>query len=164
MTVSPSLAEVIALSELATAGPWLAMRGSESTGREVADWAITVDDASTWVCTGPTWDSEYQEESYSNGQFIAALVNWFRTSAAPLRDEDARDAARYRFLRSPESQDHRHHTRRSFHVGQSDWVHNLEPDKKMGVANMWCDTELNGDELDAAIDAATQPAAQERQA
>lgn len=54
-----------------TPGPWLAMRGTESTGRQVADWAVS-DNIDAWICTGPTWDDEYEEESFANARLIAA--------------------------------------------------------------------------------------------
>lgn len=55
-----------------TPGPWLAMRGTDSTGRQVPDWAITVEKGYAWICTGPSWDDEFQEESFANAHLIAA--------------------------------------------------------------------------------------------
>lgn len=74
-----------------TPGPWVAMRGTESTGREVADWAVTVDNHHTWICTGPTWDAEHQQESFANARLIAAapeLLGACQTFSEWLRRED----------------------------------------------------------------------------
>lgn len=56
-----------------TPGPWSLLLPHELwVGRPIDDWAITVDDHDTWICTGPTWDADHSEESAANGRLISA--------------------------------------------------------------------------------------------
>ncbi len=55
-----------------TLGPWLMLNGSECTGRQVDDWAVTTNGTGTWICIGPTWDAEFQSESQANARLIAS--------------------------------------------------------------------------------------------
>lgn len=56
-----------------TPGPWsLLLPHDMWVGRPIGDWAITVDDHDTWICTGPTWDADHSEESAANARLIAA--------------------------------------------------------------------------------------------
>lgn len=55
-------------------GPWeVLIRGEHNwRGREVKDWVVTFDDHDNWVCEGPEWDKEHQQESLANARLIAA--------------------------------------------------------------------------------------------
>ena len=56
-----------------TKGPWALLLPHDLwVGRPIDDWAITVDDHDTWICTGPTWDAEHSEESAANARLISA--------------------------------------------------------------------------------------------
>lgn len=56
-----------------TRGPWALLLPNDLwVGRPIDDWAITVDDHDTWICTGPTWDADHSEESAANARLIAA--------------------------------------------------------------------------------------------
>lgn len=53
-------------------GPWFLVAPSKMHGRQYKDWVITYGDGYNWVCLGPEWDPEFQEESDANGRLIAA--------------------------------------------------------------------------------------------
>lgn len=56
-----------------TPGPWAILTPSEDwLGRPVHDWAVTVHEHDDWICTGPTWDQEFHDESLANARLIAA--------------------------------------------------------------------------------------------
>lgn len=56
-----------------TKGPWAVLTPNPLwCGRPIDDYAITVDDHDTWICTGPTWDEDKHDESLANARLIAA--------------------------------------------------------------------------------------------
>lgn len=72
-----------------TPGPWSLLVPHEMwCGRPIDDWAITVDDHDTWICTGPTWDADKQAESAANGLLIAAAPD---SHAANVKFVEATD-------------------------------------------------------------------------
>lgn len=137
MTVTPPLAEVIALSEKATGGsrwePDLGCIG-DSGGRYNA------------IMSCDPWTEVVGESGLSDDDaaFIAALVNWFRASAPSLRDE-ARDAARWREVAD-----------KAWFVDAAGYVYGL----REGCFAPTCDP----DDVIAAIDAAIHPIASEGEA
>ena len=84
------------------------------------------------------WD-EYDELTEGNIDFIAALVNYYRSGALQRLAELAEDAERYRWLRDRPSL-----------IGWDWWVVKVPKD-------IWIDGEF----LDAAIDAARAPSVKE---
>ena len=56
-----------------TAGPWEFIRGGENNLRSARNWAVMSGrEADVWLCYGPTWDEEFNDESFANARLIAA--------------------------------------------------------------------------------------------
>jgi hypothetical protein len=134
-TPSESLAEVLRLSELATAGPWLdhgfhddGIDGERIVAQHVTE-AMGYAVASVLPCGVPDDNPSLTE---ANAQFIAAAVNFIRNHAAKYAEME-RDADRYRWLRDRLSG-------RDHIMGLVEYNHNFH-------------TELRS-EVDTAIDAA----------
>jgi hypothetical protein len=73
------------------------------------------------------------------------------TAEREARQAAERDAERYRYIRSDESRDDLHFTRRAFSVVACDWARNFD---QQSATTMWSQLELRNDALDRAIDAA----------
>jgi hypothetical protein len=70
-----------------------------------------------------------------------------------MKQNDQKDAARYRFLRSEASRDHKHHTQRSLEVEIQDWGGNLSHDRGRGMG-FWSSLPVVGADMDKAVDRA----------
>lgn len=144
---TPSLAEVIALLPCPFCGGEPSMfppTCKKSDKYDARDRAFPEIRCCRVIVQGQDWDQSCR----------TAIAAWnTRTSAASLRDEDARDAARYRFIRE---------------IFDLKFARNTD-DYLVMVGELATPDEFFGEgceqlTMDAAIDAATQPAAQERQA
>lgn len=134
------------------------LRVNAERGGEAVVWQCRRLPGGEWVGMPKSAFDAMRERGYDHELVeLRALYTHPAQPAAVVVDEAmARDAERYRFLRSDESRDHAHHTRRAMVVAEADWSKNFTPGSK---PSMWTYRSCCGGKMDAAVDAAMHRAA-----